>query len=152
MYRHAAALVAAAGLVAIMAGCDGDDDGAVVPEPTGLTSATSATSPDTGSEFPDVIDAVATYDEGTDWWTFDVTISSPYDSPQRYADGWRVVGPDGSVFGVHTLAHDHANEQPFTRRQTGVTIPDGVGEVTIEGRDQANGFGGGSVTISLQTE
>lgn len=84
-----------------------------------------------------------------DTWDFDVTMSSPYDSPERYADGWRVVGPDDTVFGEHTLGHDHASEQPFTRSQTGVEIPDDVDEVTIEGRDQANGFGGESQTVDL---
>jgi hypothetical protein len=101
--------------------------------------------------FPEVVDVAATYDDAAGTWTFDVTISSPYDTPERYADGWRVVGPDGTVFGVHTLAHDHADEQPFTRRQSGVPIPADVVEVTIEGRDQQHGFGGGTVTINLQT-
>ncbi len=82
-------------------------------------------------------------------YTFHVTISSPYDTPERYADGWRVVGPDGSVYGEHTLAHDHANEQPFTRTQSGVDIPADVSEVTVEGRDSENGYGGETVTVEL---
>lgn len=41
------------------------------------------------------------------------------------------------------------DEQPFTRQQSNVEIPDSVDEVTIEGRDQANGFGGGTVTVDL---
>jgi hypothetical protein len=60
-----------------------------------------------------------------------------------------VLGPDGEVYGEHALAHDHANEQPFTRRQTGVEVPAEVDEVTIQGRDQANGFGGGTFTVDL---
>ncbi len=27
-------------------------------------------------------------------WTFDVTMTSPYDSADRYADGWRVAGQE----------------------------------------------------------
>jgi hypothetical protein len=46
------------------------------------------------------------------------------------------VGPDGSVYGEHTtLAHDHANEQPFTRTQSGVEVPNEVDQVTVEERD-----------------
>ena len=137
-----------AGAVALTASCADDTAGPVsvteAPETSGSVGAPER-------RFPDVLDAVATFDPATGTWAFDVTVSSPYDTPERYADGWRVVGPDGTVYGVHTLAHDHAAEQPFTRRQSGVAIPDGVEAVTIEGRDRANGFGGGTVTIELQT-
>ena len=98
--------------------------------------------------FPDVVGASAERSaDGT--WRFDVTLSSPYDTPDRYADAWRVLGPDGAELGVRVLAHDHANEQPFTRSLTGVTIPDGLTTVTIEGRDQLNGWGGATVTLDL---
>ncbi|WP_372594341.1 hypothetical protein [Actinotalea sp.] len=78
-----------------------------------------------------------------------VTISSPYDTPERYADGWRVLGPDGTTLGEHELGHDHATEQPFTRTQRSVVIPDGVTEVTVEGRDLVNGYGGVTVTVAV---
>lgn len=100
-------------------------------------------------DFPDVIAATAQLD-GDGTWTFAATISSPYDTPERYADAWRVLGPDGTVFGVRELAHDHANEQPFTRSRSGIEIPDDVDTVTVEGRDQANGWGGGTVEVVLE--
>ena len=99
---------------------------------------------------PDVVSVAATRDDdGT--WTFDVTLSSPYDSAERYADAWRVVGPDGTVYGERILTHDHANEQPFTRSQSGIVIPDGVSEVTVEGRDQISGWGGDTMSYSLES-
>ncbi|MGI9616347.1 MAG: hypothetical protein ACR2QO_25755 [Acidimicrobiales bacterium] len=99
--------------------------------------------------FPDVLEATA--DQGGDGtWTFAATLSSPYDSPERYADAWRVVGPDGTVYGIRELAHDHANEQPFTRSQSGIEIPDDVEIVTVEGRDQISGWGGETVDVSLR--
>jgi hypothetical protein len=98
-------------------------------------------------QYPDVIAAVATSNAGT--WTFSVTISSPYDTPERYADGWRVLAPDGTELAVRVLAHDHANEQPFTRSLDGVTIPDGIDTVTIQGRDLLNGYGGATLDIEL---
>ena len=88
---------------------------------------------------------------GSDGFQFDVTISSPYDSPSRYADAWRIVGPDGAVLGERLLTHDHAAEQPFTRSLAGVEIPYGVAEVTVQARDLVNGWGGGTVTVTVPT-
>jgi hypothetical protein len=60
-------------------------------------------------------------------------------------------GPDGSVYGEHTLGHDHVNEQPFTRTQSGVEIPNEVDQVTVEVRDSKHGYGGTTVTCSCPT-
>ncbi len=102
----------------------------------------------TSELFPDVIDAVATHD-GDGSWTFAATLSSPYDSPQRYADAWRVVGADGEVYGTRELTHDHASEQPFTRSHSGIQIPEDVTTVTVEGRDQVSGWGGATIEVEL---
>lgn len=99
-------------------------------------------------DFPDILEASATQDD-SGAWTFAVTVSSPYDTPQRYADAWRVVDADGNELGIRVLAHDHANEQPFTRSQSGILIPEGITEVTIQGRDLVNGWGGGELTYTL---
>ena len=97
---------------------------------------------------PDVIGGeIMAEDDGT--WTVRATISSPYDTPQRYADAWRVLDPDGNVLGVRELAHDHASEQPFTRALAGVDVPAGVATLTLEGRDRANGWGGGTFDLDL---
>lgn len=101
-----------------------------------------------GDRFPDVL-AVELIPQGDRRYDVRVTMSSPYDTPQRYADGWRVLDPDGNELGTHTLLHDHATEQPFTRTQRAVTIPSGVSEVTVQGRDQANGYGGLSRTVAV---
>ena len=98
--------------------------------------------------YPDVV-AVETDRDVDGSYRFDVTISSPYDSPERYADAWRVVGPDGTEYGVRILLHDHANEQPFTRSLSGVEIPDGIDSVTVEGRDLINGWGGAIIEVDL---
>lgn len=99
-----------------------------------------------GDRFPDVL-AVELRPRGDRVYDIVVTLSSPYDTPERYADGWRVMDPDGGVLGTHTLMHDHATEQPFTRTQPGLRVPDGIDEVTVEGRDRTNGFGGQTVTV-----
>jgi hypothetical protein len=97
--------------------------------------------------FPDVIGATATTDGST--WTVSATLSSPYDSPARYADAWRVVGPDGTVYGERILTHDHASEQPFTRSESGIEIPTDISAVTIEGRDLNFGYGGDTFALTL---
>ena len=113
-----------------------------------LESVVSDPAPEAPDSHPDVI-AVELRPTGERLFDVAVTISSPYDTPERYADGWRVLDPDGNVLGTHTLMHDHANEQPFTRTQRGLLIPAGITQVTVEGRDQANGFGGGTITVDV---
>jgi hypothetical protein len=133
-------------LALALGGCGSDD------EPTdatpAATAATAATAGSAGQQHPDVIDVVVE-EESVGVFMFTVTMSSPYDTPERYADGWRIVGPDGTVYGEHTLTHDHANEQPFTRTQSGVAIPAEVDEVTVEGRDLEHGYGGETVTVAV---
>lgn len=116
--------------------------------PEASTETTGAAADLTSELYPDVVDAVAELDaDGT--WDFSATLSSPYDSADRYADAWRVTGPDGTVYGVRELAHDHGAEQPFTRSLGGVVVPDDVDQVVVEGRDQISGWGGDTVTIEL---
>lgn len=131
---------------------DATSDPASTPVPTDTPGTAQPTSllADSGDDalFPDVLAAQAT--QGADGtWDFDVTLSSPYDSAERYADAWRVLDPDGAELGVRELLHDHAGEQPFTRSLSGVEISDDVSAVTIEGRDQVSGWGGATVTIIL---
>ncbi|MGZ0710423.1 hypothetical protein ACWPKO_19005 (plasmid) [Coraliomargarita sp. W4R53] len=112
------------------------------------TASAIETSQSAGSqEFPDVVDAVLT--ANGDEYTIAVTISSPYDSAERYADGWRVLTADGDVLSEHQLGHDHANEQPFTRTSGAFEIPAEIDQVTVEGRDQENGYGGATVTVEV---
>jgi hypothetical protein len=145
--------LAGAATLALMA-CGGDDGGsddggggAQVASTTTVAAAQVTEGGNIEQRYPDVIAAEAEF--VGDAWTFSATISSPYDTPQRYADAWRVVAPDGTVLGVRELAHDHAGEQPFTRTLAGVAVPLDVDRVTLEGRDLANGWGGATVEIEL---
>ncbi len=147
---------ALAAAIALAACGDGDEgtpaaDGSASSAPSAsvhLAPPDTALAPgDDVQRYPDVVAAEATRDGDT--WTFAVTISSPYDGPDRYADAWRVVGPDGSVYGERILTHDHAAEQPFTRSQSGIRIPAGIDTVLIEARDQRYGWGGGTINVDL---
>ena len=99
-------------------------------------------------KYPDVLSAQVRA-HGADSFDFDVTVSSPYDTPQRYADAFRVSGPDGKVYGERILWHDHAGEQPFTRDLYGVRIPPGIRAVIIQGRDKKYGYGGKTLEVPL---
>lgn len=101
-----------------------------------------------GQRHPDVIGVKVT-PRGANRFDFDVTISSRYDTPRRYADAFRVMDANGKVYGERILLHDHADEQPFTRDLHGVAIPPGVGKVVVQGRDKQFGYGGKTVEAAL---
>ncbi|MGB9128864.1 MAG: hypothetical protein WCB97_04385 [Thiobacillus sp.] len=111
-------------------------------------AAFAARAADPAQKYPDVVAAKAQA-RGADTFDFDVTVSSPYDTPRRYADAFRVLGKDGTVFGERILLHDHAGEQPFTRDLYGVRIPRGIRTVTVQARDQQYGYGGKTVEVVL---
>ncbi|MDP1683074.1 MAG: hypothetical protein Q8L39_15040 [Burkholderiales bacterium] len=113
----------------------------------GLTSVAAQPS-DSTQKYPNVV-AVKVQSSGVDTFNFDATVSSPYDSAQRYADAFRVMGKDGQVFGERKLLHDHADEQPFTRDLYFVKIPRGVRVVVLQARDQKYGYGGKTVEVAL---
>jgi hypothetical protein len=98
--------------------------------------------------FPDVV-SVKVLAHGQDTFDFDVTVSSPYDTSQRYADGIRVLGRNNEVLGERKLFHDHADEQPFTRDLNGVKVPLSLRTVVVQARDQKYGYGGKSVQVVL---
>jgi len=100
-----------------------------------------------GDQFPEVL-AVELTLVNNDNWRFDVTLSSPYDTPERYADAWRVLDDKNKELGIRVLGHDHANEQPFTRSET-IQVPRRLTTVYIEGRDQDNGWSGQRFEVEM---
>lgn len=148
--RTAAALPALLLCLGALAGCSGaDDQPSTDPAGSRTASGTSgATASTADARFPDVVAATLSA-QGGDVYALEVTMSSQYDSAERYADGWRVLDADGTELGTMQLTHDHANEQPFTRTQSGLQVPEDVDEITVEGHDQAYGYGGATVTISV---
>ena len=92
-------------------------------------------------------------------WVFRVTVSHPDTGWEDYADGWDVVLPDGRVLKANPedpftrpLLHPHENEQPFTRSQSDLVIPEGIDQVTVRAHDLVDGFGGRQITIDLTRE
>jgi hypothetical protein len=92
-------------------------------------------------------------------WTFSVTVEHPDTGWQDYADGWDVVTPDGQVLKpnpddafTRVLLHPHENEQPFTRSQGGIAIPEGVTQVRVRAHDLVDGYGGQEVVVDLTAD
>ncbi len=90
-------------------------------------------------------------------WTFEVTVKHKDTGWQDYANGWDVVLPSGEVVKPNSsneftraLWHPHVDEQPFTRSQNGIQIPDSVTSVTVRAHDLKDGFGGKEIIVSLQ--
>lgn len=132
-----------------------------VTEPTAEPSPTPQPTDMESDRMPDadVLFVTATQqDDGT--WRFDVEVEHPDTGWEDYADGWDVVLPDGTVVKpdpespfTRLLLHPHENEQPFTRSQSGIVIPEGVTTVTVRAHDIVDGFGGQTVEVDLtQTE
>jgi hypothetical protein len=83
-------------------------------------------------------------------WRFDVRVEHADEGWDHYADAWQVVDPDEmQVISERILTHPHDNEQPFTRSQSGIRIPDGVTSVLVRARCTVHGFGGKTVLVDL---
>ena len=82
-------------------------------------------------------------------FNFSVTVKHDDEGWDHYSNSWQVVGADGTVYGERILLHPHENEQPFTRSQSGIEIPDEVVEVIIRAGDSQHGFSGVEKTVSL---
>ena len=106
----------------------------------------------------DVIQVRAVLEEdGT--WTFHVTVSHPDTGWDDYADGWDVVTEVGEVLKASSsdaftrlLLHPHENEQPFTRSQSKIVVPDGVTTLIVRAHDLVDGYGGIEISLDLSTE
>ena len=91
-----------------------------------------------------VIEGIEARKGGDGSWRFDVTVRHADAGWDHYADKWEVVAPDGRVLGERVLLHPHDNEQPFTRSQSGIAIPDGVAHVMVRAHDSVHGWGPGA--------
>ncbi len=123
--------------------------GALLAVASAVVPSVAAKSPDVPRQkHPDIV-AVEVRAAGEGRFDFDVTVSSPYDTPKRYADAFRVGSRKGAVYGERKLLHDHAGEQPFTRDLHGVAVPAGVRVVVIQARDSTYGYGGKAMDVAL---
>ena len=114
--------------------------------PTDEPAVVSAGNPDL--DYAQVVFVSATQSsDGT--WRFDTTVRHNDQGWEDYADAWQVVDLDGTVLGERILLHPHDTEQPFTRSQSGIAIPDDVTQVIVQAKDNVEGFGGQVVVVDL---
>ena len=104
----------------------------------------------------DVLEVIATHN-GNNGWTFSVTVAHPDTGWDEYCNGWDVVTNSGQVLKQRSsdpftrlLHHPHETEQPFTRSQSGIEVPEGTTTLTVRAHDLKNGFGGKVITLDLQ--
>jgi hypothetical protein len=146
----------------------------IAPTPTPVLRATSAPSPEPTEATPTIenptaaptatLEKVANADvlyvravrEGDGTWTFHVTVEHPDSGWEDYADGWDVLSPAGEVLRpdrssqfTRLLLHPHETEQPFTRSQSRIAIPEDVTQVRVRAHDIVDGFGGREVVVDL---
>lgn len=83
-------------------------------------------------------------------YTFYVTVLHNDQGWDHYADLWQVADTEtGEVLGERVLAHPHDNEQPFTRSQRGIVIPEGTESVTVRAKCTQHGYEGKQVVVYL---
>ena len=122
------------------------DTPALALPPTDEPAVVSAGNPDL--DYAQVVFVSATQSsDGT--WRFDTTVRHNDQGWDDYADAWQVVDLDGNVLGERILLHPHDTEQPFTRSQSGIAIPDDVTQVIVQAKDNVEGFGGQVVVVDL---
>ena len=86
---------------------------------------------------------------GQNSFTFTATVFHKDTGWEHYANKWDIVDGKGNVFGTRILHHPHVNEQPFTRKLSGVEIPKNIKEVTVRAHDSVHEYGGKTVSIVL---
>ncbi len=107
-----------------------------------------------GSFNPDLNFAQIEYVKATESsngsWRFDVTVRHNDEGWDHYADAWQVVDPQsGKILTVRVLAHPHETEQPFTRSQSGVKVPDDFTRVLVQAKCNVHGVGGSAILVDL---
>lgn len=149
-------------LIAVLGACSGgaavsipadqsDSDGTTteartVDPPVSSTTVAQTEAP-TGELCASVVGAEAT--RNGDTWTFALTVRSDDISATEFGDSWELRTLDGEVLATRVLAHEHINEQPFTRSMSGIVIPDGIKTVIGVAHHNVGGYCGETLEIQL---
>ena len=96
------------------------------------------------------VEYVLAAESSKDIWRFDVTVRHNDEGWDHYANLWQIVDPGNhEVIGERVLAHPHENEQPFTRSQSGISVPPELKRILIRAKCDRHGFGGREILIDL---
>jgi hypothetical protein len=80
-------------------------------------------------------------------YNFAVTIASPDEGWDKYANSFEVRSLSGETLGTRLLAHPHVEEQPFSRSLLGVRTDET--SVVVAASDLVEGFCGKEITLDL---
>jgi hypothetical protein len=99
---------------------------------------------------------VKAQNHGDRGWGFYVTVKHPDTGWDDYCNGWDVVTDKGIILKhnesdefTRVLFHPHETEQPFTRSESRLIVPDDTSYLTVRAHDLIHGFGGQEVKILL---
>lgn len=102
---------------------------------------------------------VRAIDHGEPGWAFHVTVEHADTGWEDYCNGWDVLTDTGVVLKhnesdpfTRLLFHPHENEQPFTRSESRLQVPEGTKSLTVRAHDIVDGFGGKEIVIDLASQ
>lgn len=105
----------------------------------------------TSLEFAQVVKVVATQ-RPSGSWCFETSIRHNDQGWKHYANEWEVIDLDGKHLGSRRLGHPHDSEQPFTRGQCGIKIPENTVKVIVRAKCNQHGFGGKVIVVNLNAD
>ena len=105
-------------------------------------SGTTGTVPPTGPPKANVMSATTSGTSGN--YTFEVTVSSPDQGCDEYANWWEVISQEGELIYRKTFDRPHVDEQPFTTEGGPVQIPNDQ-IVIVRAHMKEAGYGGQAV-------
>lgn len=82
-------------------------------------------------------------------WCFSTTVHHHDEGWDHYANAWQILDESGNELGWRLLAHPHDDEQPFTREQCDVEIPEQLSRIIVRAKCKVHGFGGQPVVVDL---
>ncbi len=85
---------------------------------------------------------------GDQHWAVSVTLKHADSGWDHYADDWRIVDANGKVIANRVLAHPHIDEQPFTRSQSHIRLPDS-GVIYLEAHDKRHGWARQRLSVDM---
>jgi len=85
-------------------------------------------------------------------YTFKVAVKHNDRGWKYYANRLEVLSPDRTTLATRVLIHPHEHEQPFTRRLSGIKIPDNLEYVIVRAHDLKHGYGGKEVNVLLSVK
>ena len=102
----------------------------------------------TSLDYAQVTKVLATQ-KSTGNWCFGTSVRHNDQGWAHYADGWEVIDIEGNQLGYRKLGHPHDNEQPFTRSQCNIKIPDDISKVIVRAKCNKHGYGGKAFVVNL---